>query len=349
MAETERAVASTVFARDLLLLCSVLVGMTAGIGSQQALFHLTSPQIAANLSLALATTCTGAAHSRLLQHRKPIGYLLPSLIAGAPVVYGAMRAIHFIYCRSVTPRRCRGNLGPTSRLESSASARRGRNAPAAPSLLVAVTGIDGSGKGFVASRIVAELRTGGLQAEPINIDGVAEPSRLSASTIPTRRTTSASTRFVSRSCSLSSCYRFATPGHFVWKRTSRKKPPRRIGAMFYEFGPGRDCARRHLPAQAGIRAALRPLNLDRVQLRNRARTRRRGGPGRTAAGREMPYTPTANHRYPAQQLHFRRDNPKTTATIILGNDPRLLWRGPHRTTAIDKQRIAVGAVPVHEQ
>ena len=35
--------------------------------------------------------------------------------------------------------------------------------------------------------------------------------------------------------------------------------------------------------KAGIRAALRPINLDRVQLRNRARTRRRAGPGRTAA------------------------------------------------------------------
>jgi len=96
MAEIEPAVASSFLARDLFLfLCAVLVGTTAGIGSQPALLHLTSPQIAANLSLALATTCTGAAHSRLV-HRKPIGYLLPSLIAGAPVAYGAMRAIHFI-------------------------------------------------------------------------------------------------------------------------------------------------------------------------------------------------------------------------------------------------------------
>jgi uridine kinase len=45
------------------------------------------------------------------------------------------------------------------------------NASAARSLLVAVTGIDGSGKRFAASRIVAELRSGGLQAGPINIDG----------------------------------------------------------------------------------------------------------------------------------------------------------------------------------
>lgn len=96
MAETEPAVASTSLVRDLFLFsCAVLIGTTAGIGSQQAFLPLTSPQIAANLSLALATTCTGAAHSRLV-HRKPIGYLVPNLIAGAPIAYGAMRAIHFI-------------------------------------------------------------------------------------------------------------------------------------------------------------------------------------------------------------------------------------------------------------
>jgi hypothetical protein len=96
MAEIEPPVVSTFVARDLFLfLCAVLVGTTAGIGSQQAFLHLTSPQIAANLSPALATTCTGAAHSRLV-HRKPIRYLLPSLVAGTPVAFGAMRVIHFI-------------------------------------------------------------------------------------------------------------------------------------------------------------------------------------------------------------------------------------------------------------
>src|SRR5947208_11959139 len=96
MAEIEPAVASTSLARDLFVfLCAVIVGTTAGIGSQQALLHLVGPQIAANVSLALATTCTGAAHSRLV-HQKPIGYLLPSLAAGAPVAYGAMRAIRVV-------------------------------------------------------------------------------------------------------------------------------------------------------------------------------------------------------------------------------------------------------------
>jgi hypothetical protein len=90
------AVDMTTFARDLcLFLCSVLVGTMAGVSSQQLLLHLAGPSVAANVSLALATTCTGAAHSRLV-HRRPMGYLLPSLVAGAPVAYGAMRLIHFV-------------------------------------------------------------------------------------------------------------------------------------------------------------------------------------------------------------------------------------------------------------
>jgi hypothetical protein len=82
--------------RDLLLfLCAVVVGTTAGAGTQQILIRLVSPQVAANISLALATTCTGAAHGRLV-HRKPIASLLPNLIAGAPVAYAVMRVIHSI-------------------------------------------------------------------------------------------------------------------------------------------------------------------------------------------------------------------------------------------------------------
>jgi hypothetical protein len=97
MAETEpTAFGPSPFVRDLFLfLCAVLVGTAAGIGSQQVLLHFVGPHTAANVALAFATTCTGAAHSRLV-HRKSIRYLLPSLMAGAPVAYGTMRAIHFV-------------------------------------------------------------------------------------------------------------------------------------------------------------------------------------------------------------------------------------------------------------
>ncbi len=97
MGETERsAVAPSAFVQELLLfVCAVLVGTTAGVGAQQMLVRFVSPQTAANVSLALATTCTGAAHSRLV-HRKPIRDLLPGIMAGAPVAYAAMRAIHLV-------------------------------------------------------------------------------------------------------------------------------------------------------------------------------------------------------------------------------------------------------------
>jgi uridine kinase len=43
--------------------------------------------------------------------------------------------------------------------------------PADRSLLVGVSGIDGSGKGFVTDRLVAPLRDRGVRVEPINVDG----------------------------------------------------------------------------------------------------------------------------------------------------------------------------------
>jgi hypothetical protein len=93
---TVARVSATGFVRDLFLfLCAVLVGTIAGVGSQQLLLQVTGPRVAANVSLALATTFTGAAHGYLV-HRKRIGDLLPGVVVCAPVAYAAMRAIHFV-------------------------------------------------------------------------------------------------------------------------------------------------------------------------------------------------------------------------------------------------------------
>jgi hypothetical protein len=84
------------FARDLFLfVCAVLVGTSAAIGSQFLISLLASPPVAANASLAIGTTCSGAAHARLV-HRTPMSDLLPAIVAGAPAAYGVMRALHFI-------------------------------------------------------------------------------------------------------------------------------------------------------------------------------------------------------------------------------------------------------------
>jgi hypothetical protein len=87
---------SDAFVRDLfLLVCTVTVGAVSAVGSQQLLLHVASPRLAYNVSLALATSCSSAAHARLV-HRRPIRSVLPGIAAGAPVAYAAMRMVHFL-------------------------------------------------------------------------------------------------------------------------------------------------------------------------------------------------------------------------------------------------------------
>lgn len=72
---------------------AVLVGSMMGVLSQQFLLTFLSPTLAGNVSLALATTGTGATHARLV-HRRPLGSLVPNVLLGAPVAYGVMRVVH---------------------------------------------------------------------------------------------------------------------------------------------------------------------------------------------------------------------------------------------------------------
>ena len=96
MADVDRPSSANVFLRELLFfVCAVLVGTISGIVSQQFLVTIADRQVAAHASLAVATTCTGAAHARLV-HRKPIRELVGGIAAGAPIAYAAMRAIHFL-------------------------------------------------------------------------------------------------------------------------------------------------------------------------------------------------------------------------------------------------------------
>ena len=82
------------FAYDLTLFaCAVLVGTSGGILSRQFVLTWLGSAAAANAALAVGTTLTGATHARLV-HRKPFGDLVPQILVGAPVAYGAMRAIH---------------------------------------------------------------------------------------------------------------------------------------------------------------------------------------------------------------------------------------------------------------
>lgn len=201
-----------------------------------------------------------------------------------------------------------------------------RNAPAARSLLVAVTGIDGSGKGFVASRIVAELRTAGLRAEPINIDGWLN--------LPGAR------------------FNDSNPADHFYKHGIRFEelftqlvlPLRDARSLRLEADFAAETAtayRRHVYEFSDLdvivlegiyllkRAFVRHYDLS-IWIECSFETALERAVARAQEGLPPDETMHAYRTiyFPAQQLHFRRDNPKTTATLILGNDPRLLSRGP---------------------
>ena len=74
---------------------AVIVGSLAGLATNLLLAHWVSPSAANNAALALATTCTGAAHSHFV-HRQPWLALLPKIGAGAPLAYAAMRLVHVV-------------------------------------------------------------------------------------------------------------------------------------------------------------------------------------------------------------------------------------------------------------
>jgi hypothetical protein len=81
-------------ARDLaVFVCAVLVGTAGGALTLQAVTPWLGASVALNASLAVATTLTGAAHTRLV-HRKPLLALVPHIATGIPLAYGAMRAVH---------------------------------------------------------------------------------------------------------------------------------------------------------------------------------------------------------------------------------------------------------------
>jgi hypothetical protein len=78
-----------------LFLTAVVVGGVTGATAQSLLGVWADPQTATDITLALGTTITGAAHARLA-HREPLGPLAIGVLIGLPTVYIAMRALHLV-------------------------------------------------------------------------------------------------------------------------------------------------------------------------------------------------------------------------------------------------------------
>ncbi len=74
---------------------AVIVGSLCGLATNQLLGRWVTGAVAGNAALAVATTCTGAAHAHFV-HKQPWLGLLPKVGLGAPLAYGVMRVVHAV-------------------------------------------------------------------------------------------------------------------------------------------------------------------------------------------------------------------------------------------------------------
>ena len=76
-------------------LLAVIIGSLSGVAATVLLGRWLSAASTATAAIAIATTCTGAAHSHFV-HRQPWGRLVPKVGVGAPLAYGVMRVVHVV-------------------------------------------------------------------------------------------------------------------------------------------------------------------------------------------------------------------------------------------------------------
>jgi uridine kinase len=196
-----------------------------------------------------------------------------------------------------------------------------RAVPARRSVLVALSGIDGCGKGYVTAEVVKTLRDRGVRAASINIDGWLNlPAKRFDSANPAEHFYLHAIRFDEMFAQL------VLP--------LRDHRSRRIEAEYAEETATQ--YRRHLYEFVDIDI----IALEGIYLLKRAfqehydlsfwiecsfDTALERAVARAQEG--LPREETVNaYRtiyFPAQEIHFQRDNPRAAATMLINNDPRL--------------------------
>ena len=193
-------------------------------------------------------------------------------------------------------------------------------------VLVAITGIDASGKGYCAARVDALLAERGLRTALLNVDGWLElPHRRFSAVDPARHFYACALRFdamfatlvlplrdtrsirvdVEHADETASAYRarryeyddldvIVLEGIFLLKRQL-------VG--FYDLSVWIDCT-----FETALERAI----------------------ARAQEGLSATETADAYRRvyFPAQRLHLELDEPRAAACVVVRNDPRLRIRGP---------------------
>jgi uridine kinase len=193
--------------------------------------------------------------------------------------------------------------------------------PPQRSLLVGISGIDGSGKGYVTAQIVARLQETGLRAVGINVDGWLNlPHRRFDPTNPAEHFYRHAIRFEEMFAQLilplkekrSHCVvaEFAEETATEYRPHTYRFEDEDVIVLegIYLFKPA---YRGHFDLTFWVECSFE-------KARERAVRRGQEGlpPDETMRAYETIY-------FPAQQIHFDRDNPRAAATAIILNDPRL--------------------------
>jgi uridine kinase len=189
------------------------------------------------------------------------------------------------------------------------------------SLLVGVSGIDGSGKGYVAKQMEARLGQHSIAAANINVDGWLNlPGRRFSAIKPAEHFYENAIRFNElftklllplkdyRSVSVVADFAEEAASHYCKEVYSFKNVDvvlvegiflfRREHRKLFDLAIWVDCSF--------------PTALARAL----ARAQERLSPAETIHAYETIY-------FPAQRIHFARDNPRETAHLIIDNDPEV--------------------------
>ncbi len=200
-----------------------------------------------------------------------------------------------------------------------------RSIAAARSALVAVSGIDGSGKGFLSGRLIEALRATGLLAAGINVDGWLNlpPVRFSPSD-PAEHFYRHAIRFTElfaqlvlplrdrRSLALDMDYAEETAAAYRRERYEFHDLDVIVLEGIYLL---KRELRRHYDLSIWIECSFETA-LERAIAR--------GQEGLSAEATRHAYRTIY---FPAQAIHFARDAPQRAATLVVCNDPRMTAKG----------------------
>ncbi len=196
-----------------------------------------------------------------------------------------------------------------------------RSIPVQRSLLAAISGIDGCGKGYVTERIVDALRTRGVHAVAINLDGWLNlPNRRFDASNPAEHFYLHAIRFEELFTELILPLRDSrsvctVANHAEETSTGYERRVYKFEDVDVIALEGIYLLKRKFQAYYDLSIWIE-CSFDTALERAIPRAQE----GLTREGTARAYRTTY---FPAQEIHFQRDDPKTEATLIINNDLRL--------------------------